>query len=160
MNLILYAAVKLIAYVAWSALGVEILRSPSLQKDTTLSALPSSILEWKWMPAIGYGFLRLFIGLFFGLLIWLLSSMLLPLFSSLPRGDVLTYFLIYVPIRWIEWTILAMIIARGVRRISWVFLWGDRISRWRLGGIVVSCLADIPIIAFADWTLPVGRFLC
>ena len=156
----MYAAVKLIAYVAWSALGVEILRSPPPQKDSTLTASHPNIFEWKWMPAIGYGFLRLFMGLFFGVLIWLFSSMLVPLFASMPRVDVLTYLLIYVPVRWIEWTILAMIMARRTSRISWLFAWSDRISRWRLGGIAISCLADIPVIAFADWVLPVGRFLC
>ena len=112
------------------------------------------------MPAVGYGFFRLVMGLFFGSLIWLLSSMLFPYFSSVPRGDLLTYLLIYVPIRWLEWTILAMIMARGTRPISWLMHWTDSSSRWRVGGIALSCLADLPIVASADWRLPVGRFLC
>jgi hypothetical protein len=30
---------------------------------------------------------------------------------------------------------------------------------WRLGGIVISCLADIPVIVDTGG-LPVGRFMC
>ena len=31
---------------------------------------------------------------------------------------------------------------------------------WRLGGIAISCLADIPLIASLGGVVPVGRFLC
>ena len=31
---------------------------------------------------------------------------------------------------------------------------------WRLGGIVISCLADIPLIISLGGVIPTGRFLC
>jgi hypothetical protein len=31
---------------------------------------------------------------------------------------------------------------------------------WRLGGIVISCLADIPVIVSLGGNLAVGRFMC
>jgi hypothetical protein len=42
------------------------------------------------------------------------------------------------------------------------FLFGaartDRL--WRLGGMVISCLADIPLIIGLGGVMPTGRFLC
>lgn len=31
---------------------------------------------------------------------------------------------------------------------------------WRLGGIVISCVADIPFIEAFNGPIPTGRFLC
>jgi hypothetical protein len=75
--------------------------------------------------------------------------------------NVLTYLLVYVPVRWIEWTIMAMIIMPASFPL-WRWAGGsnsnDRL--WRLGGIAISCLADIPLIVSLGGVVPVGRFLC
>jgi hypothetical protein len=41
------------------------------------------------------------------------------------------------------------------------FLIGNSSSTrlWRLGGIVISCLADVPIMVSMH-DLPIGRFMC
>ncbi len=81
---------------------------------------------------------------------------------NVPRQPWLLYFEIYAPVRWIEWSIMAVVLARS--RTESFFLGGSNTSRlWRLGGIVVSHLADIPLILSAGRVtgiLPVGRFLC
>jgi hypothetical protein len=42
------------------------------------------------------------------------------------------------------------------------FLLGERKPDrlWRLGGIVISCLADIPLVISLGGVIPTGRFLC
>lgn len=85
------------------------------------------------------------------------------MFESLPAfsfRDAVIYLVVYVPVRWVEWTILALLIVRGVRKTSWLFDWTDISSRWRLGGIAISCLADIPLIISLGGVIPTGRFLC
>jgi hypothetical protein len=76
----------------------------------------------------------------------------------------LTYFAIYIPVRWIEWAIVAFALTAPPRPRDNFLLGSGRSSRlWRLGGIVVSHLADIPLILMAGGVtgiLPVGRFLC
>jgi hypothetical protein len=105
------------------------------------------------------GFFRLCLGFFFGVLIYLLSSALLSQLGFSPGSNVLTYLAVYVPVRWLEWSIMAAILVPG----SFAqFLVGaakpDRL--WRLGGIVISCLADIPLILSLGGVIPTGRFLC
>jgi hypothetical protein len=74
-------------------------------------------------------------------------------------SNVLTYLAVYVPVRWFEWSILAAIL---IPSSFAQFLLGaakpDRL--WRLGGIVISCLADIPLIISLGGVIPTGRFLC
>ena len=100
-------------------------------------------------------------GLFFGVFIWLLSTTLMTRLGYGLSQNVLTYLLVYVPVRWIEWTIMAMIIMPASFPL-WRWAGGtntnDRL--WRLGGIAISCLADIPVIASLGGVVPVGRFLC
>jgi len=99
-------------------------------------------------------------GVFFGLLIWMISSALAEGTTPWIVRDAAIYAAVYVPVRWIEWTILAWLIAKQFRKISWVFRWSDVSTRWRLGGIVISCLADIPLIISLGGIIPVGRFFC
>ena len=160
MVLVLYVLLKLLAYTVWSAFGIELLCPSESATNAVLNAPVENNLQRKWLSAIGYGFLRLVMGVFFGALIWILGSAVAQVLVAAPHHDVFTYLLVYVPVRWVEWTILAWFIARRTQRISLSFSWKDISARWRLGGIAISCLADIPVIALADWMLPVGRFLC
>jgi hypothetical protein len=91
----------------------------------------------------------------------LISSLLIShIGNGLPQ-NILTYVLVYVPVRWIEWSIMAALIVPGsfpfVRRISGT---SPRDRNWRLGGIAISCLADIPLIVSLGGVIPTGRFLC
>jgi uncharacterized membrane protein YdjX (TVP38/TMEM64 family) len=108
-----------------------------------------------------YGAIRLSLGFFFGILIYLLSSALITSLSpGLPENFV-TYLVVYVPVRWIEWTIMAILIMPGpISPSRWMVGNGRPDRLWRLGGIAISCLADIPLIVSVGGVIPVGRFLC
>src|SRR6266481_230325 len=88
-----------------------------------------------------YGFFRLLMGFFFGVGIWLTSTFVLShIGDGLPQ-NILTYVLVYVPVHWMSGT-------------------SPRDRNWRLGGIVISCFADIPLIVSLGGVIPTGRFLC
>jgi hypothetical protein len=115
--------------------------------------------------ALMYGFARLSMGLGIGLFIWLAGSwMTAKLFEAMPErrllAEVLTYAAVYVPIRWIEWAVFDLVIDSHARTVRG-FLFGPTAGSraWRLGGILISCLADIVVIADVGG-LPVGRFMC
>ena len=61
--------------------------------------------------------------------------------------QVLAYLLVYVPVRWIEWGIMGSILrptfspARLLLDLDW------RGRKWRLGGIMISCLADLALFS-------------
>jgi hypothetical protein len=146
MWVVLYVATKLAAYCGWCYYGVLQFRPETVNRGAA---------------ALGFGLLRLLMGLFFGAVIYLASSFLAPVLWPFPGGNVLTYASTYVPTRWVEWTLMAMFITPGSRSLgSWLFGWNRASRLWRLGGIGISCLADLPIIAAAGWILPLGRFMC
>jgi hypothetical protein len=143
MAAILYLVVKYLAYSGWMFFGLQKLRND-----------PSPLLR-----SLLLGLLRLCLGFFFGVLIYLLSSGLMSLFGYGLGQNVIVYLLVYVPVRWIEWGIMSLFL---ISPDGAGFLVGeskpDRL--WRLGGIVISCLADIPLIISLGGVIPTGRFLC
>jgi len=144
MVALLYIAIKFLAYTAWIYWGLGKLRHQSN---------PSPL------ASLTLGFLRLCLGLFFGLLIYFLSATLLSHLGYGLQQNVLTYLLVYVPVRWLEWSIMAVILVPG--SFSQFLLGAAKPDRlWRLGGIFISCLADIPLILSLGGVLPTGRFLC
>jgi len=144
MGAILYVGIKLFAYIAWMYLGLRALRS---------GANPS-----MWY-AIFLGILRLFLGLIFALVIYFLSSAVLSRLGSGLAPNVVTYLAVYVPVRWLEWSMMAALLMSP--SLSQFILGTARTDRlWRLGGIVISCLADIPLIVSLGGVIPTGRFLC
>src|SRR5882762_5689626 len=141
----LYFVVKLIAYCAWCFVGLRL-----FQPNARL--LPAR--------ALGFGVLRLFMGFFFGILVYFLSSALIThIGAGLPENTI-TYLAVYVPVRWIEWSIMAALFCRMQSRSSFIFGENSRDRSWRFGGIVISCLADIPLIVSLGGIIPTGRFLC
>lgn len=143
---LLYFGGKFLAYSVWCYFGLRAFR-------------PQSALAPG--RAIIYGAIRLSLGFFFGILIYLLSSALITsLAPGLPENFI-TYLAVYVPVRWIEWTIIAVLILPGpISPSRWIAGNGGTDRLWRLGGIVISCLADIPLIVSMGGVIPVGRFLC
>jgi len=143
MAAILYLVGKYLAYSGWMFFGLQKRRND-----------PSPLLR-----SLLLGLLRLCLGFFFGVLIYLLSSGLMSLFGYGLGQNVIVYLLVYVPVRWIEWGIMSMFL---ISPEGAGFLVGeskpDRL--WRLGGIVISCLADIPLIISLGGVIPTGRFLC
>ncbi len=148
MGLLLFPAylfLKWIGYSAWVWVGLTLL-NPS-QKDRLASAFK-------------FGTYRVMLGLGFGLLIFGLSLVVWPVLykAHVPHRDMIVYLLVYVPVRWVEWSIVTLWIEPHEQTFSSFFLSNSRASAfWRLGGIGVSCIADLPMILHG---LPIGRFLC
>ena len=146
IGVIVYFVVKLAAYSWWCA------RAKNEFKN--LAPLSSK-------PAIVHGLVRLFMGFGFGAVIFLTSVFLVAGLSeigvaSYSLASFVAYILIYVPIRWVEWTLMERII---VKRKMKLFN-QDRIStKWRIWGIAISCLADLPII-IAQGGIIIGRINC
>jgi hypothetical protein len=142
----LYLVVKLIAYCVWCYVGLRLFKPAA-------GLLPAK--------ALGFGILRLFMGFFFGILIYFLSSALIThIGAGLPQNTI-TYLAVYVPVRWIEWSIMSALLVRGATSTSpWILGSNRRDRRWRFGGIVISCLADIPLIISLGGVIPTGRFMC
>jgi hypothetical protein len=138
----IYFIVKYLAYCWWCYYGLKLLRNQS-----SIGA------------GVGFGSARLGLGMLFGIGVFFVGAML---HLNVPAHPWTLYLSIYAPLRYIEWTILAALMIAGAdagRRI------GEGVTqRWILGGIVVSHLADLPLILFtydgARGFLPVGRFLC
>jgi len=100
-------------------------------------------------------------GFFFGILIYFLGSALITRIGTGLPENAITYLAVYVPVRWIEWSIMSAILNRDPKANSpWLFGWSARDRYWRLGGIVVSCFADIPLIYSLGGIIPTGRFMC
>jgi hypothetical protein len=147
MAALFYLGVKFLAYSGWLFYGLRSLGKPS------------------WGRAAAFGLLRLLMGFFFGVLIYLASSwVVVRLSSSFGLGllrDVVAYLSVYVPVRWVEWSIMAALIApQSLSFGAIAFGAGGADRRWRAGGILLSCLADIPLVASLGGVIPTGRFLC
>jgi hypothetical protein len=143
-SFLLYALIKFAAYAAWCRVGLWL-----EGRD-----------EWK--SAFGFGLVRLLLGVFFGVSIFVIGAM--GHFNA-PVHSWLAYFAVYAPVRWIEWSIMSCLLNREGLSFSSFLLgrsWKERL--WRLGGIAVSHLADLPLILGGSGSpnemLPVGRFLC
>jgi hypothetical protein len=142
----LYILAKFVAYGLWCSYGLRLLRD---------------LKSWPLVDGFYYGLGRLLMGFAFGFLIWLLSFSIGADATSSVSGQLIFYLCFYVPVRWIEWSIFSTILS--LNRRGWLTtLWIGKDSTdrfWRLGGIAVSILADIPlVIAFGG--LPSGRFIC
>lgn len=109
----------------------------------------------------GFEALRWLIGLVFGIGVFLASgfaSQLLPdRLAELAFENIwLTYLVVYIPIRYIEWGIIASFLA------SDSFPFGSRkVHIWIVGGIAISILVDLvhPEM-IEDGRFCVGRCLC
>lgn len=144
MPALLYILTKLLAYIGWMYVGLRVLPG-----ESRASAARAFFL----------GMLRLFLGLLFAVVIYLFSSALLTHLGFGLAANVLTYLSVYVPVRWLEWSLMAALVLSP--SISQFLLGTGKTDRlWRAGGIVLSCLADIPLIVSLGGVIPTGRFLC
>ena len=102
----LYALAKFVAYSLWCYLGLRLLA----QRDTLFGALQFGALRW-------------FIGLAFGI------AAGISLGSISPQSVTALYFGVYVPLRIIEWSIVAALISgtsptkRSIVRSRAAWLW-------------------------------------
>jgi len=144
-----YFVLKALAYCTWCWVGVRMFRPER---------------EAKLGLGIGFGLFRMSLGLVFGVGIFLGGAVVYGGFESAELSTsvamALTYLAVYVPVRWIEWAIVETILVTGEKTFT-TFLGGSsaRGVRWRLGGIAISCLADVPLMVAAGG-IPIGRFMC
>lgn len=128
-----YLLTKFAAYSGWCYLGLRWF-DPSRQRKARVSLF--------------YGVLRLLMGVFFGMGIFLAALTM----NNAVKDSILTYFVIYVPVRVVEWSIMLLILRpRGGI---------PRYAVWVAGGVVISCLADIPLSIMEGGVVPVGRPFC
>lgn len=132
MAYVIYVLVKLACYSAWCWLGLRIWHPDS--------ATP--------LRAAKFGILRLAIGIFAGVSIFILVH-------PDPYGLLWKYVEIYAPVRMAEWLILALIMRRplALSSVSTILL-------WCLGGILVSFGADLASPEGLAGHFCVGRCLC
>jgi hypothetical protein len=159
MELLLYVAIKFTVYVVWCGIGVTLFR---LQSPNTIRA------------ALGFGLVRLLLGVALGTGLFLAAAVVK--IGNWGLSHLAIYLLMYVPLRWIEWSIMGYLLQPASQSLliaparissgSVVITAGHSRSMgvlWKLGGILVSHLADLPVILAAGGIgnmLPIGRFLC
>jgi hypothetical protein len=131
MAYLLYVAVKLIVYIAWCWVGLRLWR-----------------VHAGFAKAAGFGLIRLAIGVMFGIAIFFVVP-------AQPQDLLWKYIVIYVPVRMVEWFILALIITRTSKRQAALHT-----IMWCLGGIVVSFVADFASPEGVAGHFCVGRCLC
>jgi len=142
MILPVYVLGKYLSYSIWCYLGLRWLRRKSSAGT-----------------GMAFGSVRLGLGIIFGVAIFVISGMLHLNASGNSR---LAYLAVYVPVRYVEWSILATVLGTQGGQIFQIT--GAATQRWIVGGIIVSHLADLPLILYGGAGpkafLPVGRFLC
>jgi hypothetical protein len=114
MNPGLYLLIKLIAYCVWCYIGLRLFRPEQTQFIAC---------------ALRFGLIRLLMGLFFGVVIFFAAF---TWANALGRGmsqDAITYLGAYVPVRWIEWTIMAILLNPSVRRAPHALVYRRRKAR-------------------------------
>jgi hypothetical protein len=132
MAYLLYVAVKLISYTAWCWLALRLWR----------------VHNTGFAKAAGFGVLRLAIGVVFGVAIFFVIP-------TQPQDLLWKYIVIYVPVRMVEWFILALIIGRQSENQTPL-----KIVTWCVGGVVVSFVADFASPEGIAGHFCVGRCLC
>lgn len=136
-----YFVLKFAAYAGWCWAGLRLLRGPE--------NAPRG-------KALALGALRAMLGLMLGLFIWAASTKVAASVSgNRASREIAAYLAVYVPVRWFEWSLIASLIERSP--LAFLVPRSGRSVLFRLGGIGVSCVADIPMILDG---LPIGRFMC
>ncbi len=135
--ILVYAVAKFLAYSAWCYLGLRIGQPPSARVASS----------------IRLGAVRWLIGLFFGIVVFLAVG------SINPETAARTYFLVYPPVRAVEWGIMGAVIASRASQTSlsipmrWLVV-------WCVGGMLVSFLTDLLSPEGLQGRFCVGRCLC
>jgi len=135
-----YVALKLVGYGVWGYVGLRWL-SPGY---------PTPVRK-----ALVLGALRLVLG-------WVTGILVGPfVLVTGTRGISVFYFSGLAIVRFVEWSIIgALLPPSGASATDRGFLGGGgRGLLWRVGGIIVSYLADLPFL-IAEGGLPHGRILC
>jgi hypothetical protein len=135
--ILVYAVAKFLAYSAWCYVGLRIGQPPAARVASS----------------IRLGAVRWLIGLVFGIGVFFAVG------SINPEAAARTYFLVYSPVRAVEWGIMAVVIASRASQTSrsisirWLVV-------WCVGGMVISFLTDLLSPEGLQGRFCVGRCLC
>ncbi len=139
---LIYLVCKFAAYSFWCGVGAR------------LHGHRSGLL-WR---GIVFGIVRLMMGAIFGLIA---IVALLNALAVVTRDTWQLYLLVYVPVRWVEWSLMVLLLDKEGASLKGLVVGKTPASAyWRLGGIAVSCAADLPMIGMLGGHLPIGRFMC
>ncbi len=104
--------------------------------------------------------IRALLGLVVAVPLWIFSSELSAALGESRSADHIGYFVVYAPLRWIVWSVVALLIIPQPHRFTG-FLLGfalrDRV--WRLAAVGVSFACDLPLL-FGYGGPVVGKFFC
>lgn len=135
-----YTALKFLAYLVWCFGGLLLLHRGMRRRWLHAAAV-----------AVALALVRVLFGLFSGYIIFSQAAprFMLPA-MRLAEGLWPSYFALYLPVRFIEWLIIAMLIIYLAKRAT-LSLDGDGQRRrqtmpalcWIIGGVVLSCLLDL-----------------
>ena len=145
MLVVVYLGCKLIIYSLWCYFGMRLFRSPRLFAIANASLLAADITDHterssgtaSVKQALGLGFLRLAMGFVLGAIAILAADSFMSAGTDRFDWTILVYALFLIPMRVLEWWITARIIGRTTA--------STQVFWWVFGGVVLSCLADIPI---------------
>jgi len=141
----IYLPLKFLAYLGVVLLGARIFKFA-----------PDESIAWCLLVAAG----RMLIGLALGIPIYIASTVLQQVIPQFDGQLVLVYVLVYVPARWVAWSLTAPMLNPLVRGFgALVSGVGRRDLQWRWLGVAVSCSLDVIMIA-AFGQFPVGKFFC
>jgi hypothetical protein len=133
---LLYALAKFVAYSAWCGVGLHLLTGRA-----------------SLVGAFRFGAVRWLLGLAFGLVAGVALGSVDA--SAVTR----LYFGVYIPLRAIEWSIMAVLLTRGMTTqppllrspVAWL---------WVIGGMLVSFASDLASPEGMAGRFCVGRCLC
>jgi len=133
----IYAVAKFLSYSAWCYAGLRVVNPGLAQARVSLSL----------------GALRWLLGLAFGI------ALFFAIGSIDAEAAARTYFLVYSPVRVVEWGIIAFAIASraGVESRT---VATRRLLLWCLGGVLVSFATDLLSPEGLQGRFCVGRCLC
>jgi hypothetical protein len=135
-----YFVLKYLAYSFWCWMGLKMLRKEPPERA----------------KALAFGALRVFLGFTLGLFIWAMSTKVAAsVGTDRATAQIAAYLGVYVPVRWFEWSLIASLVERSP--LAFLVPRTRNSLLFRLGGIAVSCLADVPMLIDG---LPIGRFMC
>ena len=141
---LIYLGAKLIIYSVWCYVGMRLFHSPALLSTSYLSPLDSRAIAdvenastiTTAKHALFFGFLRLLMGLVGGVVTSLIGGSLVAGAGSRFDKRVLFYVLFLIPARSLEWRVTARIVGKTSPSAP--------VLLWVLGGVLLSCLADVP----------------
>ena len=134
LGYVVYVATKITASASWCYLGVRLF-DPARTQSAGIAA--------------SYGFARFLLGLVVGIGIFFAALDI----NNTTRNAPLTYVAIYVPARIVEWSLWYGVIRRRSASLP-------RIAGWIGSGVLVSCVADVPLGILEGGVVPVGRPFC